>query len=62
MDNSNLRKYQAIGDARLLDIEVILNDNQLIYKGWVEDAPQNIKEMRYSKVEADSIMKFYVYS
>ena len=61
MDNNNLRKYQAIGEARLLNIEVILNDNQLIYKGWVEDAPQDIKEMRYSKVEIDSIMKFYVY-
>lgn len=34
MDNNNLRKYQAIGEARLLDIEVFLNDNQLIYKGW----------------------------
>lgn len=62
MNNSDLKMYQAIGDVRLLNIEVILNDNQLIYKGWVEDAPQNIKEMRYSKVEVDSIMKFYVYS
>lgn len=33
-----------IGDSRLLNIRVIKN-NEIIYEGMVEDAPDEIKEM-----------------
>ena len=57
----NKKVYQSIGLGRLLDIRVIL-DNELIYEGKVEDAPDNIKSLRYSKVEMGKPLTYYVYS
>ena len=51
-----------IRDLRLLNIQVILNDKQTIYEGMVEDAPDEIREIDYSKAEIGKLFKIYVYS
>lgn len=38
--------YIKIGDLKLLKIKVMQNDN-VIYDGMVEDAPEEIKEINY---------------
>ena len=58
----NKRLYQAIGTARLLDIEIFL-DGESIYSGIVEDAKPEYKELRYSEIEmSNNKVKYYVYS
>lgn len=58
-----LKNYGTIGLARLLNIRVILDDNQIIYEGMVEDAPEQIKQLNYSKIKPDSsVINYYVYS
>lgn len=42
--------YGKIGESRLLNIEVYEN-SELIYKGKVEDAPEDIKNRNYVKVQ-----------
>ena len=53
--------YRKIGDFRKMDIQVILNDQELIYEGIVDDAPIDIKELHYTKVELGKVTKIYVY-
>lgn len=53
--------YLPIGSGRLLDIVVFLDDKE-IYKGRIEDAPEEIKELKYSKVKVGTPMLYYVYS
>lgn len=62
MEQKKPKVYLKIGAARLLQIEVILDENETIYTGWVEDAPEEIKNMWYSKVGSGTPMKYYVYS
>lgn len=52
--------YLKVGAFRLLDIRVIYND-KLIYEGSVEEASENIKELRYSKVGKGTPLTLYVY-
>ena len=54
--------FQRIGSARLLDIIVILDDTKEIYSGRVEDAPEYIKDLKYSSVKMGKAMTHYVYS
>jgi len=61
MEDKKKKVYMAIGAGRLLDIIVIL-DGEKIYEGMVEDAPEKIKQLKYSKVEIASKMTYYVYS
>lgn len=62
MNSSNEQKtYMQIGTGRLLDIKVIL-DGQEVYSGMVEDAPNEIKQLKYSKVDMTSPITYYVYS
>ena len=42
--------YGKIKESRLLNIEVYEGEN-LLYKGKVEDAPEEIKEKKYLSVE-----------
>ena len=42
--------YGPIGIAHLLDIEVY-KDNNLLYKGNVESASEEIKSLKYKKVK-----------
>lgn len=43
------RLYGPIGNGRLLNIEVYQNEN-LLYSGTVEDAPDNIRNAMYKSV------------
>ena len=53
MENGK-RAYLPIGAGRLLDIRVVLDDNEVLYEGMVENAPDEIKKLRYAKIEIDS--------
>ena len=53
--------YMEIGTSRLLDIRVIKNDNEVLYEGMVEDAPENIKALKYYKIQTTDRVNFYVY-
>lgn len=54
--------YQSIGSGRLLNIEVILDDEKTLYTGKVEEAPDWIKQLKYSDVKVGGLMKYFVYS
>lgn len=57
-----MKVYDNIGSLRLLNIKVIMNDKDTIYEGMVEDAPEDVKKLKYSKIEIDSGTTFlYVY-
>ena len=43
-----MKVYDNIGSLRLLNIKVIMNDKDTIYEGMVEDAPEDIKKLKYS--------------
>ena len=46
-------RYLRIGDLKLLNIKVKKDDN-IIYSGMVEDAPDEIKETNYKTATFDS--------
>lgn len=59
-DTEKRRKnYLPIGESRLLNIKVIVDGN-LVYEGMVEDAPDEIKEMKYYKIEMGNPIIYYV--
>lgn len=45
--------FIKIGDLKLLKIQVRQNEN-LIYEGMVEDAPEELKETNYKSATFDS--------
>ena len=51
MENQERKAYLTIGSVRSLDIRVIFEDTEILYEGAVEDAPEEIKRLRYSKVK-----------
>ena len=58
-----MKVYDNIGSLRLLNIKVIMNDKDTIYEGMVEDAPEDIKKLKYSKIDIASGTTFlYVYN
>ena len=59
-----MKLYDNIGSIRLLNIRVYLDGTNVIYEGMVEDAPDDVKERRYSKImiDDDGITNLYVYS
>lgn len=59
MDNK--RVYGQIGLGRLLDIVVYL-DNKLVYEGMIEDAPDEIKKLKYSEIEVQGKVIYKAYS
>lgn len=56
-----MKVYGKIGEFKRMNIKVILNDNEVLYEGKVEDAPLNIKELHFSKVMLGKITEIYVY-
>ena len=57
-----MKTYMEIGSGRLLDIQVYLDDNE-VYSGRTEDAPDDIKALKYSEIEAkNGIIIYKVYS
>lgn len=59
MDNK--RVYGQIGLGRLLDIVVYL-DSKLVYEGMIEDAPDEIKNLKYSEIEVQGKVIYKAYS
>lgn len=53
-DVTEMKVYDNIGSLRLMNIKVIKDNKDTLYEGMVEDAPADIKELRYSKIEIDS--------
>lgn len=53
--------YNEIGLSRLLDIRGIKDDTEILYEGMVEDAPEDIKQLKYSKIQTTDRVNFYVY-
>ena len=47
--------------GRLLDITVYL-DNELVYNGMIEDAPEEIKKLKYSDIEVQGKVIYKAYS
>ena len=61
METKEERIYMPIGGARLIDIKVIL-DNEQVYEGMVEDAPDEVKKLKYSNVEMGNKITYYAHS
>lgn len=53
--------YNQIGLGRLLDIIVIKDDNKTHYESMVENAPNKVKQLKYSKIQTTDKVNFYVY-
>lgn len=51
-----------IGSLRLLNVKVILDDNETIFDGMIDSAPEEIKKLKYSKIKMAGKMELYVYS
>ena len=61
MEEKPKRKvYQKIGSTKLLDIRVIL-DGETVYEGQVDNAPQEIRELKYSEVEMGTPLIYIAY-
>ncbi len=59
----DFKKYVKIGLAKSINIKVIKNDKDVIYEGSIDDAPQDIKDMYYYKVELlNKVTTYYVYT
>ena len=56
-----MKVYGKISEFKRMNIKVILNDNEVLYEGKVEDAPLNIKELHFSKVMLGKITEIYIY-
>ena len=54
--------YMEIGTSKLLDIRGIKDDTETLYEGMVEDAPDEIKQLKYSKIQTTDKVNFFVYT
>ena len=57
-----MKVYNEIGLSRLLNIRVIKDDAENLYEGMIEDAPNEIKQLKYSRIQTTDRVNFYVYS
>ena len=53
-DVTEMKIYDNIGSLRLMNIKVIKDNKDTLYEGMVENAPDDIKKLRYAKIEIDS--------
>lgn len=53
-DVTMMKLYDNIGSLRLMNIKVIKDNKDTVYEGMVENAPDDIKKLRYAKIEIDS--------
>ena len=60
-NDNNKRVYLTIGSCRCLDVQVCLDD-EIVYDGLIEKAPEEIKQLKYSNIEVSNKMIFKVYS
>ena len=54
--------YNQIGLGRRFNIRVIKDDTETLYEGMVEEAPDDIKQLKYSRIQTTDRVNFYVYS
>lgn len=57
-----MKEYNTIGSFRGVNINVILNDTEIIYDGEVDEAPIEIKNLKYYDVKMGNIISLYVHS
>lgn len=62
MEEQEKKLYLTIGSIRTLDIRVIDENNEILYDGMVENAPEYIKQLKYFDAKKDEKMFFYVLS
>ena len=48
-----MKLYDNIGSLRLMNIKVIKDNKDTLYEGMIENAPDDIKKLRYAKIEID---------
>ena len=51
-----------IGDCRCLDIKVVKGEDEILYSGNVDEAPDEIKNLNTVKIDGANPMEFYVAS
>lgn len=51
------RAYMSVGEGRAFNIAVILDDVE-VYNGRADNAPEDIKRLKYSKIKADDIITY----
>ena len=56
------KTYGKIDGFRLLNIKVILDEEKVIYEGDVENAPNEILQLKYSNIGSMNPMELFVYS
>ena len=56
-----LMTYGRIDEFKRMEIKVILNDNEVLYEGKIEDAPMEIKEKHFNKAILGKITEIYIY-
>ncbi len=61
MEANEKRIYMPIGAGRLIDIIVYLDDEK-VYEGMIEEAPDEIKKLKYSDVKMGNQLTYYAYS
>ncbi|MBR0350435.1 MAG: hypothetical protein IJH76_01195 [Clostridia bacterium] len=61
MEENNKKAYLQVGSIRLYNIVVNYDGNE-IYRGKVEDAPEEIRQLKYSKVNISNDIVCEVYS
>ena len=52
METEERRTYLQIGSIKRVDILVYIDDKE-VYSGMSDDAPEDIKKLRYSKTTQD---------
>lgn len=60
-ENKKRKVYDRVGSTKRLNINVVLDDEN-VYSGISDDAPENIKKLWYSEVEMGNPMTFVAYS
>lgn len=61
MEDEERRVYLEIGSIKKVDIIVYVDDKE-VYNGMSDDAPNDIKKLKYSKTTQKNKMILYVYS
>ena len=56
-----MKTYGRIDEFKRMEIKVVLNDNEVLYEGKIEDAPMEIKEKHFNKAILGKITEIYIY-
>ena len=59
-DVTMMKLYDNIGSLRLMNIKVIKDNKDTLYEGMVENAPDDIKLLRYANIVIDSVTTIFL--